>query len=362
MEAYEEAMRRTIKPGFVVLDIGTGAGIHALMAARFGARHVYAIEPADSVELAPVIARQNGLEDKITFIRDVSTRVELPEQVDVIVSDLHGTLPWYHHHIPTIVDARSRLLKKGGTLIPQADTVFAVPVEAPEIYAQYAEPWRCRPFGFDFDYVSQKVTNIYTRGRVEKEGFLAQVQKVADLDYRTISDPTAHFRMELRPHRPGIMHGLMVWFDTTVYEDIRLTSAPFEPEISYGSTFFPLAEAIEVGPDDTVSFEVRGVLQSDYVWIWTCEVVDSAGCRRASFRQNSLQGEVISLDRLKKRAPAFKPALNQEGEIDRSILNLMDGAKPLSEIAREIRQRHGDVFRDDEDALERVRALSERYG
>jgi len=59
MDAYVEALRRTVTPGSLVLDVGTGAGILALVACRFGARRVYAIEPSNIVEVGREIASAN---------------------------------------------------------------------------------------------------------------------------------------------------------------------------------------------------------------------------------------------------------------------------------------------------------------
>ena len=64
--------------------------------------------------IAEEMARANGFSSKIKFIKDLSTNVTLDEQADVIVSDLRGALPLYGTHIPSIMDARSRLLKPGG--------------------------------------------------------------------------------------------------------------------------------------------------------------------------------------------------------------------------------------------------------
>src|SRR5437870_11229737 len=60
MEAYMQALRSAVRPGGVVVDIGTGTGIFALLACRFGARRVYAIEPNDAIQVAREIARANG--------------------------------------------------------------------------------------------------------------------------------------------------------------------------------------------------------------------------------------------------------------------------------------------------------------
>ena len=45
MDPYAYALKAAITPDSVVLDIGAATGIHALLACKFGARQVYAIEP-----------------------------------------------------------------------------------------------------------------------------------------------------------------------------------------------------------------------------------------------------------------------------------------------------------------------------
>src|SRR4029078_8599142 len=106
MQAYEQALKLAVNSGSVVVDIGAGPGIMALLACRFGARKVYAIEPDESIHLAREIARANGFEDRICFLQQTSLEVELSEPADVIVSDLRGAQPLFKSHIPSIVDAR----------------------------------------------------------------------------------------------------------------------------------------------------------------------------------------------------------------------------------------------------------------
>ena len=59
-DAYARALRDLVKPDSVVLDIGTGTGLFALLACRFGARHVFAIEPSNVIALARTLSRANG--------------------------------------------------------------------------------------------------------------------------------------------------------------------------------------------------------------------------------------------------------------------------------------------------------------
>src|SRR6266852_9781320 len=123
-DAYAEALKREIKVGDVVADIGTGPRILALIACRFGARRVYAFEPSGVIELAREIAAANGFADRIEFIPKISTESSLPEPANVIASDLHGILPFFGKGLISIIDARKRFLAPNGRLIPACETLW----------------------------------------------------------------------------------------------------------------------------------------------------------------------------------------------------------------------------------------------
>src|SRR5262245_37812609 len=157
MDAYVEALRRAVKPDSIVVDIGAGTGVFALLACRFGARRVYAVEPSDAIQVAREIAAANGYADRIEFIQKLSTEVTLPGQADVIISDLRGLLPCLGNHISSVVDARARLLKPGGMLIPQRDHVWVAVVEAGETYEDNLDHWD--KYDFDMTAARRIVTN-----------------------------------------------------------------------------------------------------------------------------------------------------------------------------------------------------------
>ena len=141
--AYARALRQSVKPGSIVLDIGTGVGIWALLACQAGARKVYAVDPNDAaLELAREIAVANGYADRIEFIQDIATEIAPPELADVVVSELRGVLPLSGESLPTLIDARKRLLVPGGVMIPQCDTLWAAVVESPDLHSRHTIPWR----------------------------------------------------------------------------------------------------------------------------------------------------------------------------------------------------------------------------
>ena len=92
-DAYLKAIEEVIRPGDVVLDLGTGTGVFAATAARQGARHVYAIESSAIGSSAQGLFAANGLADRVTLVPGHSTQVSLPEPVDVLVSELIGNDP-----------------------------------------------------------------------------------------------------------------------------------------------------------------------------------------------------------------------------------------------------------------------------
>ena len=50
-DAHAEALRRSVTPNSVVVDLGAGTGIPFVLACRFGARRAYAIEPSSAVHI-----------------------------------------------------------------------------------------------------------------------------------------------------------------------------------------------------------------------------------------------------------------------------------------------------------------------
>ncbi|HSX57262.1 MAG TPA: 50S ribosomal protein L11 methyltransferase [Sphingomonas sp.] len=125
--AYDEALQRAVKPGSRVLEIGTGSGLLAMMAARAGAAHVYTceMEPAVAIAAREVIAR-NGFSDRITVISKHSKDVdpaELGGPVDILVSEIVSNEMLGEGVLPAMEDAIGRLVKPGGAIIPARGTI-----------------------------------------------------------------------------------------------------------------------------------------------------------------------------------------------------------------------------------------------
>jgi protein arginine N-methyltransferase 1 len=258
MESFTEALRRNVKAGTVVCDLGTGLGLFAILAAQMGARRVYAIEPNDVIETAAEVARASGCADRIEFIQGFSTDVSLPEPVDLIVSDLRATLPFHGGHIPALVDARERFLKPGGCLIPDSDSLWLSVVRCRKLYRRLFEPWVEVP-GVNLAVVRDRLLLQPGRCRATVDQLLPERVNWGTLDYRTITSPdhtgTAAWRIE----EPATGFGLCLWFDSDLAPGVALSNAPDVPPLPYGHLFLPWTEPLDLEPGQwiTVSLDAR---------------------------------------------------------------------------------------------------------
>ena len=367
IRAYAEALRRVITSDSVVLDLGTGTGIFALLACRFGARRVYAVEPADAIQVAREIAAANGFDDRIEFRQAKSTEVTLPERADVIVSDIGGVMPWFQTHLPSIADARRRFLTPGGTLIPRQDAVWAAVVDAPDLYARHTAPWdEC---GFDFNMAPARrlAVNTFKKGEVTADRLLTPPQRWATVDYTMVDDWNIQAPVRWMVSRAGTGHGLVVGLDRILAEGIRLTNAPDESDVGrdsiYATVFFPWSAPVELAIGDVVEAEMRATLVGeDYVWCWTTSVVDGRrpSAVKARFAQTTLLEAPLSPATLRKSSAVYTPTLTENGRMARFVLDAMSQGMPLGEIATRLSNEFPTAAA--RDPLTYVAALAQQYG
>ena len=364
MDTYIKALRQSVNHESIVLDIGTGTGIFALLACRYGAYKVYAIEPNDTIQVAKDLAEANGYSDRIEFIQDISTRVELPERPNVIISDLRGRLPLFRHNIPSIIDARRRFLAPDGIMIPAQDTLFAAVVESHSLFEKYNSPWVNDELGINLRPVVRKVMNTTWGRKISDENLLTESQHWVTLNYNAIEVPNVSGMLKWIVKRDGIAHGIRVWFDTEVAPGLGFSNAPEQLEHVYGSEFFPWLEPVSLKSGDGVSVSFQAVLvDEDYIWRWNskiCEQNDPTKVK-ASFNQSSFDAASLSMEKLRKTEVSFKPELNDQGLVDLQIIRLMEKRFSLEEIARQIKEGFPKKYNDMQQALIHVSELSSKY-
>jgi hypothetical protein len=136
---FIHALRAIVGADDQVLDIGTGTGVLATVAALAGAAHVSAVESSAIADTAERVFASNGVTERVTLVRGRSTRVTLPTRCSVLVTEIIGNDPLDEQLLETVEDAKRRLLTPDARIIPSGLEIFAIPVELPQrIYGRRA--------------------------------------------------------------------------------------------------------------------------------------------------------------------------------------------------------------------------------
>lgn len=361
--SFHQALKECIDSNSIVLDIGCGTGIFSLMASKLGAKHVYALEPQENAfEVAKKVVEKNCPKKNITIIRDLSTNITLDELADVIVADVHGSLPYYNGSVATLIDARDRLLKPGGVMMPERDVVSASVVNFPKAYRELSDPWGSDVYGFDFSDHRDMVVNELRRANFSETNLLSDCVECVDLDYKTINSTHMQSSIKLHIEKDGVAHGLGLWFDCHLNQHIKISNSPEREPLVYGQAFLPFERAMDLerGAEVKVDFKCNSV-GGNYLWSWSTHIRDLAG-NTTEFDQSTFKAEPnLNLKSLRKLAENYCPALSGRGKVIRSVMAKMNGEASLDKIAIEILAEHSEDVKSYGEAMELVRQLSQEH-
>jgi type II protein arginine methyltransferase len=227
--AFERALAKAITSSTTVLDIGSGSGLLAMMAARAGAKQTISCEMvAPIAELAQYTVDRNGYGNKIVILDKKSTDmwigVDMIEKADLLVTETVDCGLLGEGIIPTILHARESLLKEGARIIPKSATVYATIVESNQLRnLNYAD----RAAGFDVSPINQYATVGYFPVRA------------AAFDYIMLAEPFEVFRFDFtqgaiapqsKPisvpiEREGSCHAILFWFDMQLDDEISISNS-----------------------------------------------------------------------------------------------------------------------------------------
>lgn len=356
---YLASIAATVRPGDVVVEIGTGTGYFAVACARAGARHVYAIEVNPAVALGPAVAAANGCADRITFIHGYSTRVELPERGDVLLEDLRGLLPLLWGRIPSLVDARERLLVPGARLITKRDELWTAPCHRPDRVTPLLGLDQAETHGIVRAPIAERLRSDLHRARVEPDDLRAAPALLGTIDYATVVDANFEGVGDWSVTRAGAFDGFAVWFNSELHGAQWIRNEPGAPHTVYGQAFFPLTRSLRVRAGDrlTLDFRARRVGEG-YLFAWDTTCTPADGSAPIVFRQSTLGASLpLSIDALRRRRASHVPRMGATAALTREILDLADGERTIDAIASLVARRHPLRFSSTADAVGYCTAL-----
>ncbi|MEA2416847.1 MAG: type protein arginine methyltransferase [Thermoanaerobaculia bacterium] len=261
--AFRDAIRRSVTPDSVVLDLGTGSGILSFFAAEAGARRVFAVDATHSADLASFLSRHLGFADRIQVIHDRSTNIELPERADLLVTETLGAFGLNEQILSSVIDARARLLTADAVIIPRSIDLDLVPVDDASIYEQRVNWWNEKPYGFDLSPLAVFASNIVFVGSVGSASFLAQPARVIAADLTTIATADVSGRAQFTA-REGLLHGLAGWFRAKLADGIELSNEA--PGSHWEHVFLPLQTPVPV--EEGTSIDIQLESHDGLSWRW----------------------------------------------------------------------------------------------
>lgn len=256
VNAYRQAINRTVRKGDIVVDVGTGTGILAFLCLKAGAARVHAIDRSPAINWARRLAETNGMANQIIFHQCDSRDVHMDERADVIVSELIGHLAFEEGMVESISDAMERFLKPDGSLIPQAVTLYAAPVCEREIYESCIDGWK-PAYGIDYSVMREQAVGATYVTEINERDLFAKHQPIFSVDFLQRAQIEIHTEKTFEIYRDGEINGIAFWFDSKLTDVIRLSSGPWS-KTHWKQCFTPLPRPRKTFAGDTfdVSFDM----------------------------------------------------------------------------------------------------------
>ncbi len=239
---FAAAIREAVEPGDVVLDVGTGTGILAMLAAKAGARKVYAIDATDIAAVATDLVKANGLSGQVQVFHGRAGELQLAQKVDLIISEWLGNAAFAEGMLHAVLDARDHNLKATGRMLPSKVRLLIAPLDEPILYNTEGPGfWRDEIHDLDFSSL-QEVELSQGRTiqiRVDPAAVLAPGQAFIELELLTASTEDVWFEGQLNfvPVRDGVLNGFGVWFEAELSPSVTLDTGPHNPETHWAQTY-----------------------------------------------------------------------------------------------------------------------------
>jgi len=264
-DAYADALREVITADSVVLDIGSGSGVWALLAAKLGARKVYAVERTVMAELITDMARENGVDDVVEVLHiDARALEHLDPKPNVVVSEMLGHFaPDENQH--QLYRLAERLCVDGATFIPSAYSVELALADSPHLRREVE-----RLQNYQGVSMAPLVNRLVNRTHLGAHDASMLLCTAASTDMVSSTAPLPEtYEAKVTVSKAGRANAIVASFVAQLSSTVTLRTSVSAPRTHWQQTVFPLSPEldVDVGDDVLLSIIPRAVTNRDsYAW------------------------------------------------------------------------------------------------
>lgn len=200
--------------GKTVFEIGTGAGLTAMLFARLGAKRILTCETNPQLfTMAKQIFERNSLAERIEIVNKASSQVISDGDLD-LVPDVIFTetidCGIVGEGFNSIKDDISQIVQPGTVVVPENFRQFGYLVESDELYKLNSVGSHCE---FDLSELNIYSTQAYfpVRAGLYRSRILTPVFKMRELSYVTPHD--SRFSLVSTAQLDGMCHGIISFFE-----------------------------------------------------------------------------------------------------------------------------------------------------
>ena len=232
-DCYEKAITHAVKknPSGHVLDIGTGTGLLALMAARTGASHITACERIPHLaEVAHTHFLKNGFSDRIQLSQKDSKKMkvpdDMPQKAHILISETIDHSLLGEGFLESLMHARAHLMVDDPTIIPASATVYATALELRTDEVS----------GFNLSALNLFRHRHYQGIKLHETAhrFLTEPFEAFHFNFyeRNFEAQQKHF--EAPAIDQGICNAIAFWYDLSLDEETMISTAPNSDITAWG--------------------------------------------------------------------------------------------------------------------------------
>jgi len=354
-----EAVRRIVRPGSVVLDLGGDGGRLAVIACRAGAARVVSVQPPVAWPAVRELTAANRCAERVQLVESLNAfRGDAAEtSVDTVLASAPGRFPFYGR---TIIDAVRVLPARPAAIMPRSERLMLAVISSSSAYAHHVEAWDDNAFGIALGPARRLALNAVSRFEEAPENLsrrrLASPACWATIDYSSpaVDTRTVRADVELVIEDAGLGHGLTIWSDVELADGLAF---------NFVGVFLPWLEPVTLSVGDRLSLSLRlDAIGSVDVWNWTTRVTFAdQSCPPKQFRQSTFLSDMAPQTMLRRAESDHVPTLSDDGLIARRVLTMMGEGRTLDDMRERLATEFPQRFPESSDAERTLETLCSRY-